>query len=84
MTQRESTKSEARNPKQIQNDEKQNNDNAPNGKDRIQCFGFSRFGIYLAAVCFGPRGFFRASDFGFAVEGLFRYSYFGFSPERHD
>ncbi len=28
---------------------------------RIPCFGFSEFGIYLAAVCFG----FGASDFGF-------------------
>jgi len=26
---------------------------------------FLRFWVYLAAVCFGPRGRFRASDFGF-------------------
>ena len=47
MTQRESTKAalwtDARSSKQIQNDEKQNNYNAPNGKDRIHCFGFSDF-----------------------------------------
>ena len=43
--------------------------------NRIRCFEFSRFGIYLAAVCFE----FRASDFGFSFfEGLFRISIFGF------
>jgi hypothetical protein len=52
-------KSEARNPKQIQNNEKHNNYNAPNGKDRSHCFGFSDFEFILAPVCFG----FRASDF---------------------
>jgi hypothetical protein len=61
MTKRESTKFEARSSKQIQNDEKQNNYNAPNGTDRIHCFGFSDFEFILAAVCFG----FRYSDFGF-------------------
>ena len=37
---------------------------------RIRCFGFSEFEIYLAPVCFGPRGFFRASDFGFEFDGF--------------
>jgi hypothetical protein len=68
MTQCESTKAaprtEARSSKQIQNDEKQNNYNAPNGKDRIHCFGFSDFEFILAPVCFG----FRASDFGFSFK----------------
>jgi hypothetical protein len=67
MTQIESTKAapltEARSSKQIQNDEKQNNYNAPNGTDRIHCFGFSDFEFILASVCFG----FRASDFGFTL-----------------
>jgi hypothetical protein len=58
---RGSTKFEARSSKQIQNDEKQNNYNAPNGKDRIHCFEFSDFEFILAPVCFG----FRYSDFGF-------------------
>jgi hypothetical protein len=62
MTQRESTKSEARSSKQIQNDEKHNNYNAPNGTDQIDCFGFSDFEFIFAPVCFG----FRASDFGFS------------------
>jgi len=61
MTQIENAKSEARSSKQIQNDEKQNNYNAPNGTDRIHCFGFSDFEFVLAPVCFG----FRASTFGF-------------------
>jgi hypothetical protein len=34
---------------------------------RIYRFGFSGFGIYLAAVCFG----FGASDFGFCFGGVF-------------
>jgi hypothetical protein len=63
MTQRKSTKSEARSSKQIQNDEKQNNYNAPNGTVRIHCFGFSDFEFILALVCFG----FRASNFGFTL-----------------
>jgi hypothetical protein len=58
-------RTEARSSKQIQNGEKQNNYNAPNGTDRIHCFGFSDFEFILAPVCFGPRGFFRASNFGF-------------------
>ena len=37
--------------KQIQNDEKQNNYNAPNGTVRIHCFGFSDFKFILALVC---------------------------------
>jgi hypothetical protein len=61
MTKIESTKSEARSSKQIQNDEKQNHYNAPNGTDRIHCFGFSDFEFILAPICFG----FRYSDFGF-------------------
>jgi hypothetical protein len=76
MTQSEITKAapqtEARSSKQIQNDEKQNKYNAPNGKDRIHCFGFSDFEFILAAVCFGPRGFFRASDFGFFSKARWR------------
>jgi hypothetical protein len=63
MTQRESTKSEARSSKQIQNDEKQNNYSAPNGTDRIPCFGLSDFEFILAPVCFG----FHASNFGFTL-----------------
>jgi hypothetical protein len=63
MTKRESTKFEARSSKQIQNDKKQNNYNAPNGTDRIHCFGFSDFEFILAAVCFE----FRYSNFGFTV-----------------
>ena len=58
-------RTEARSSKQIQNNEKQNNYNAPNGTDRIHCFGFSDFEFILASVCFGPRGCFRASNFGF-------------------
>jgi hypothetical protein len=69
MIQRESTKFEARSSKQIQNDEKQINYNAPNGKDRIHRFGFSDFEFILAPVCFGPRGGFRASDFEFSFAG---------------
>jgi hypothetical protein len=66
MTQRESTKFEARSSKQIQNDEKQNNYNAPNGTDRIHCFGFSDFEFILVPVCFG----FLGSDFGFTHVGF--------------
>jgi len=62
----ENSNIEIRNPKQIQNDEKQNNYNAPNGKDRIQCFGFSDFEFILAAVCFE----FRYSDFEFGFGGV--------------
>jgi hypothetical protein len=54
-------KHEIRNSKQIQNDEKQNNYNAPNGEDRIHCLGFSDFEFILAPVCFDPRGRFRIS-----------------------
>jgi len=76
MTQSEITKAalqtEARSSKQIQNDEKQNKYNAPNGKDRIHCFGFSDFEFILAVVCFGPRGRFRASDFGFFSKARWR------------
>ncbi len=57
-------KFEARSSKQIQNGEKQNNYNAPNGTDRMHCFRFSDFEFILAPVCFGPRGFFRAPNFG--------------------
>jgi hypothetical protein len=57
-----STKSEYRNSKQFQNDERQNKYNVPNRRDRNRRFEFSEFGINLAAVCFG----FGASDFGFS------------------
>jgi len=40
MTKRESTKFEARSTKQIQNDEKQNNDNAPNRTDEFTGLDF--------------------------------------------
>ena len=63
MSQRESTKSEARNSKQIHNDERQNRFNVPNKIDRIPRFEISDFEISLAWVCFG----FRASDFGFSI-----------------
>jgi hypothetical protein len=63
MTKGENTKSEARNPKQIQNDERQNTINVPNKIDRIPRFGFFDFEISLASVCFG----FGASDFGFTI-----------------
>ena len=66
MTQKESTKSEARNSKQIQNDERQNTVNVPNKIDRIPRFGFSDFEISLAWVCFG----FGASDLGFSILGF--------------
>ena len=66
MTLRESTKSEARNSKQIQNDERQNTVNVPNKIDRILRFEISDFEISLAWVCFG----FGASDFGFCFTGV--------------
>jgi hypothetical protein len=62
----ESTKSEARNPKQIQMTK--TNTMFQTARIRIRGFGFSGFGIYLAGVCFGPWGRFGASDFGFSNE----------------
>jgi len=51
--------------KQFQNDERQNQGNVPNRRERDRRFEFSEFVIYLAVVCFGPRGRFRVSEFGF-------------------
>jgi hypothetical protein len=47
----------------------QNKYNVPNRRDRIRRFGFSEFEIF-GCVCFGPRGLFRYSDFGFSAAGV--------------
>ena len=57
------SKHEIRNPKQIQNDG--NKYNVPNKLKSDSRFWIFRVLTYLAPVCLGPRGFFRASDFGF-------------------
>ena len=61
------SKSQIRNSKQIQNEERQNTVNVPNKIDRIPRFGFFDFEISLVWVCFG----FGASDFGFCLSGNF-------------
>ena len=49
---RKNSNIEIRNSKQIRNDDAQNYI-APNKRDRIERFGFSKFAFYLTAVCFG-------------------------------
>ncbi|MGZ8495682.1 MAG: hypothetical protein ACXWWP_07255 [Candidatus Binatia bacterium] len=63
-----STKPEALNSQQIQNNEKQLQCSKRDGS--IHCFGFSDFEFNLAPICFGSRGFFRASHFGFTLVEL--------------
>ena len=65
----ENPKHEFRNPKQIQNDERQNTDNVPNNADSDSKFWIFRVWNLFDCVCFE----FRYSDFEFnRVSGLFR------------
>jgi hypothetical protein len=46
--------------------------NVPNNPDSDSSFWIFRSLDYFGRVCFGPRGFFRASDFGFISQAHWR------------